>query len=246
MPSPLGAARPRQASDASSLRNERSPLGPVKSSKTINSVRDSAKPEKPATPAQGLKNAVASKKRPLGDSGDETDRPVKSAKTSNPSEPSKPLPKAAIPKPSTTATNGDTTLKRKANDVSSGNHDHGVAPQPKHRRTDSTSTHSAKYSSGSSNSDSQTTTAQTSIASPSWERSPSNASPSSEGARLSWQKALAEAEAFQTQYYPKYIELYERLSGLPPGEIKVEERKKLMQMHERLAQMKRDIRSASR
>lgn len=62
---------------------------------------------------------------------------------------------------------------------------------------------------------------------------------------MSWERTIEEADKFQKIFYPAYIELYDRLQALPPGQIKVEDTKKLFEMHERLSAMKREIRLAS-
>lgn len=243
VPSPLGPTRPRNTSTLSSASDapDRNRIGAHTPIKSVSGVSKSNKEElRPAA------SAASVKKRPHAESSDDSDRPLKAARTDRPNGITQP---AARPTQraitGSQSSNDDNNLKRKANDISSGVHDHNLGPEPKHRRTESSSTSSAKYSSNSSSSGSVTNTNGTSVSSPGWQRSPSNLSSSSEAARISWEKAIYLAEKFRSHYYPKYNKLYDELSSMPPEQVKEEDRKKLWDMHRRLEQMKREIRIAS-
>jgi len=252
VPSPLGPTRPRNTSTLSSASvndgtdRKDTRVGPPSSTRPVNGVSNSKQEEhRPAA------SVASAKKRPHAESSDDSDRPLKAARTDGPNGTAKPAVKptqrAVTGSQSSTQSlkDDDNNLKRKANDTSSGVHDHNLGPEPKHRRTESSSTHSAKYSSNSSSSGSVTNTNGTSVSSPGWQRSPSNLSSSSEAARISWEKAICLAEKFRSHYYPKYNKLYDELSSMPPEQVKEEDRKKLWDMHRRLEQMKREIRIAS-
>ena len=260
MPSPLGPNRPRPSSGLSIRSEESTSQRAAISTATVN---------KPSKPASGMSKSngsaisapksqrpAAARKRTLEETADDSGRPRKSTKLDTDRD---------APRSDETATlnggvakggggvakNSDVPLKRKANDISFGIHDNDLEPAPKHRRTESSSTNSATTSSQSVSSVSQSTTARTSVASPSigrnspaaWQRSPSGsaASSSSEAMKLSWERALEEAERFRTQYYPAYSEMYDQLMAKPKDTVTMDERRKLREMHERLKQMKREI-----
>ncbi|GAB7341963.1 hypothetical protein MBLNU457_g0263t1 [Dothideomycetes sp. NU457] len=244
VPSPLGPTRPRNTSTLSSAGDapDRKDTRIGAQSSKVNGVSGPNKEEpRPAA------STASAKKRPHTESSDDSDRPLKAARTDRPNGTAQPAarPTQRVVTGSQSSKDDDNNLKRKANDISSGVHDHNLGPEPKHRRTESSSTHSAKYSSNSSSSGSVTNTNGTSVSSPGWQRSPSNLSSSSEAARLSWEKAICLAEKFRSHYYPKYNKLYDELSSMPPEQVKEEDRKKLWDMHRRLEQMKREIRVAS-
>lgn len=261
IPSPLGPVRPRNESDASTrasstpLSRPQKPAPAVKTAKRPMQTKSAAKQDVPASTSE----ALPPKKRPLSDSSDEADRPHKSAKlTPNNNINSATSADNTISASSgnhRTLPNSDSALKRKANDIST-NLD-SATRDPKHQRTESSSSRSIAASSSLAS-----TTARTSpdtpvhgARSPAWREalvSPGGVSSSSSSAsmagpplKLTWVRALEEAEKFRTTYYPAYVELFDRLQAMPRHEVKLEERKKLFEMHRRLKQMKRDIQVAA-
>ena len=250
IPSPLGPVRARNMSDVSDrssgyslmtkLNNPSKPL-PKPAAAKPNTQVNGAAPRKD-DPKRALEQTSSGKKRTMEESSDDVDRPRKTAKI-NGNVPPKPAAKNNVVKNnSQIPTQPETGLKRKSQESEYDNEQ-----AQKHRRTDSSSSRSVNASTSSL----ATTTAGTSVAtpsapqSPSWERSSGVGSPSSEVVRLSWERALEEAEKFRTTYYPAYVELYDRLQALPVNEIKVEDRKKLKTMHDRLKQMKEEIKLAA-
>ena len=62
---------------------------------------------------------------------------------------------------------------------------------------------------------------------------------------MPWERALDDAEKFTNELYPAYIKLFDRVQATPSNEVKVEDRRKLFEMHYRLEQMKKDIQLAA-
>ncbi|KAG9877752.1 hypothetical protein KCU94_g21914, partial [Aureobasidium melanogenum] len=170
VPSPLGTSPPRNASDNA----EKTIKQPPKPSATANAAKTvrptpTSKASEPLSFFGGVKTGsqskIVTKKRPL-ESDTETAEPARKAVKSTTSTPAK-APTSKPAKASVVNGNGreavtkappappaasDKSLKRKANDLSSGLHDHAAPPSSKHRKTDSGSTHShtATSSSGAS------------------------------------------------------------------------------------------------
>lgn len=153
-----------------------------------------------------------------------------------------------------TPKNTDSKLKRKANDISSGFHDHEVSA-PKHRKTNSSSTHSVDHPTNSSLT--SLTTAPTVSPEPS-PRSPSQRTPpssrpmdviqrflndaeASPKTQSTWESALDKADKFQKELYPAYLELYDQVEAMPQGEVDDEQRRALFMMHNKLKAYKKDI-----
>lgn len=231
VPSPLGVTRPRNASEAS----ER----PASSASFSRPTKPTPSPleTRPAKQTNGVErveksgnaDAPLSTKRGLGESDAESSskKKVKSAVTNG-------LAKTASSSDKLPADgNTDNHLKRKANDLSSHVHDH--APATKHRKLDSHSTSASSFS--------QNTTARTSpdAMDISWDSSGGSNGNDSPAVRLSWDRALDQADKFKNEYYPAYIRLYDRLQNMREDEVSEEDRRKLWRMHTRLRQMKREI-----
>ncbi|KAF2148310.1 hypothetical protein K461DRAFT_297739 [Myriangium duriaei CBS 260.36] len=214
------------------------PAAVTKGHKASNSVTSVGRPSEP-------------KKRPANQTSDDSERPRKTVKTSPHPEARRenaPAAKKSNPGPPRNP-NGDGTLKRKANDISSGTHDHHDGGPIKHRRTESSSAQSMTFSSSSANS--HTTTARTSVASPSppahqaWlARSPSVTSSASEATKLGWERALEDAERFN-KLYPQYEAMYKRIQGMKATEVRREDTERLWKLHDRLKLMKREITTAA-
>ena len=161
------------------------------------------------------------------------------------SQPAKAAPQDAKPRPSSQQPNSDNELKRKANDTSSGIHDHDMA-SIKHRKTNSSSTHSQGQTGSSLSS---LTTAPTVSPSASTPRSPPsqmlsstddviqmflNDAEASPKTQSTWESALDKAAKFRTQLYPAYLALYDRLESAAPEDVDEEDRRILFMMHSKL------------
>lgn len=145
-------------------------------------------------------------------------------------------------------------LKRKANAISSGAHDHDV-PAAKHRKTDSSSTHSLDPTNSSLTSLTTAPTASPDPTSPrsNLQRTPPSGNPmdviqmflndaeASPKTKSDWESTLDKAARFRTHLYPAYIELYDRLESMAPEEVSEEDRRTLFMMHSKLKAFKKDI-----
>ncbi|KAJ9629495.1 hypothetical protein H2203_001869 [Taxawa tesnikishii (nom. ined.)] len=227
-PSPLGATRPRNASDVS----EKPATGSLTSSKvtkptappaTAKIAKAGTANSRPAEASGAQKQPPVSKKRALQDDGGTADPPRKAAKGT----PSSIARSAEVPRTNGHTTNTDNQLKRKANDLSACSH----SPLPKHRKTDSRASSSLA-----------TTTARTSPDNEGWQSEHSSSASST--VQLSWERALDESDKFRNEYYPAYTKLYDRLQGMDPADVTEEDAHKLWRMHHRLQQMKKEIRLA--
>lgn len=164
--------------------------------------------------------------------------------------------KASLPavNPATSPKNSDGKLKRKANAISSGAHDHDV-PAAKHRKTDSSSTHSLDPTNSSLTSLTTAPTASPDPTSPrsNLQRTPPSGNPmdvihmflndaeASPKTKSDWESTLDKAARFRTHLYPAYIELYDRLESMAPEEVSEEDRRTLFMMHSKLKAFKKDI-----
>ncbi|GAB7354014.1 hypothetical protein MBLNU459_g4604t1 [Dothideomycetes sp. NU459] len=240
VPSPLGTSQPIHAPGKSEKATK------IAASKAVNATGSAAVANSKKAPKQpdaslnffgGIKTQagpVITKKRAL-DSADESGEPArKITKTTT----------NGTIKPAKSSSTG------RANDTSRL-HDHGVPEVPKHRKADSSSTHSLAPTNSSVTS---LTTAATASPSPSVS---SSGSPhdsakmaavggdgdgySSTRVKLSFAQALDEAEKFRTKMYPVYVELYERLDKTPAHLQKEEDVRTLWEMHRRLSMMKKEI-----
>lgn len=208
------------------------------------------KGHKPSTSVSSTDRSDLSKARPAAQAPRDTDRPRKTVQPNSQSEhirdKAQPVKKGA-PAVGKSVTS-EVSLKRKANDISSGALDNN-AGSIKHRRTESSSTRSVALSSSSANS--HTTTARTSVSSPSppghqaWlGRSPSANSSGSEAGKSSWERALEDADRFRNTLYPRYLALYDKIDAMK-GEAKREDQEALWKMHATLKEMKREINNAA-
>ena len=235
VPSPLGAARPRVASDVS----DRAAVGVqrVKQSGTetpkglgiTNGVR---KRQDTVTNAESIASSKPAKKSENQTSSEKQQKPA----TNGIGTPKKPLTNGIAHKP-------EGGVKRKAEDSPSQQRE--GTPIAKHRKTDSSSSQSQK-SHGSSN----MATNGTNHTSPD---GPFDGGSSSDSAgsvldTITYNQGVALAEKFQSDYYPAYTKLYdEQVAKEARGEtVSKEERQRLLLMHKRLEQMKREIVTASK
>lgn len=268
VPSPLGTSPPRNASD----HTEKSTKTTVKSASATNTSKTakSSTTIKSSEPlsffGEGIKTGsnsrIITKKRPLESDPDSSESAKKAVKSSNatpakmsngPSATKSTSSKSStnVSQPARSVANTDKNLKRKANDLSSGLHDHGAAPSSKHRKTDSGSTHSQAPTNSSVAS---LTTAPTVSPDPS---SPARSDFSDnnladilndeyEGGPLTWEQTRAAAETFRSKLYPEYLKLYRRLEQTPSEKVPKEDTVRLWQLHNRLEAVKRRIEVACR
>ncbi|KAK5731698.1 hypothetical protein LTR17_011169 [Elasticomyces elasticus] len=229
VPSPLGAARPRVASDVSA----RVGVG-------VRHVKPGA-----ATP-QGLGITNGVRKR------HDTVTSTESAMSSGSDKPKKEtngVHKAA-PKPTTNGTpkvvaNGTPkiTASVKTNGVKRPADGPAEEPDSKHRKTTSISSQSQKSQDNSS-----TTAQSTARTSPdvTFDSGSSDSGPSVLDV-ITYAQGVTMAEKFRDQYYPAYAAMYDaQVAKEAKGEqVSKEERDRLLAMHRRLEQMKREIQTAS-
>lgn len=231
VPSPLGAARPRVASDVS----DRNAVG-------VQRVRQGAETPK----GLGITNGV--RKRADTATSKCASTPIaaelKSKEMLSSDKTSKPTVNgSAQPKTNGTVPKYDTGTKRKAPDSQPDQQ------APKHRKTGSSSSLtlsvSATNSSTTSNQTAQTShTAQTSPDASACSSSDTSAVLDT----ISYKTGVNQAEKFREQFYPAYIALYDEIEGMRARGEKVgrEKVEQLRKWHERLVEMKREIRAASR
>lgn len=231
VPSPLGAARPRVASDVS----DRGAVG-------IKGVRQGTE-----TPnGLGISNGVRKRQDTL--TSTESVPPASERKpmerSSTDQQQKATMNGTSAPKAATTNGVGhkaESGVKRKAED-SPSQHAEG-APATKHRKTDSSSSQSQK--SHASSSKTSSTTARTSP-----DGLLDGSSSDSAGSvleSLTYLQGVTLAEKFRDKFYPVYAKLYDEQAAMEARGEKVskEERERLWAMHRRLEQMKREIVIAS-
>ncbi|KAI6818747.1 hypothetical protein KC332_g10234 [Hortaea werneckii] len=229
VPSPLGAARPRVASDVS----DRSGIGIQRTKQGV------------GTP-QGLGISNGFRKRhdtvtsdgSSSSSGNDKKHTEEKASTKTQQKPTvkssegKPLPA------NRTTSKPQNGVKRKADAAANP----GREEAAKHRKTDSMSSQSQKSHSGS------TATAQsTARTSPEGAEGSGSDSTGSVLDSITYSQGVNMAEKFRDDYYPAYTKLYdEQAAKEAKGEvITKDERDRLWAMHRRLEQMKREIEIAS-
>ena len=227
VPSPLGAARPRVASDVSN----RDTVG-------VQRVRTGADTPKGLGITNGARKRqdTVTRTESMGESGIEK----KINGQSSPDKQQKPtMNGTGTP---TELTNGashkdESGVKRKAEDSPSQQPE--GAPATKHRKTDSTSSQSQKSHPGSVKSSS---TART---------SPDTGSASDSAASvmdtITFNQGVGLAQKFRDIYYPAYAKLMDEMEAKEAkGEqISKEEKDRIWKMHRRLEQYKREINIAS-
>ena len=232
VPSPLGAARPRLASDVS----DRSAIG-------VQRTKQGA-----STP-QGLGLGITSGPRrrhdtvTSNDSGSSSGSDKKRAEEKPARKTQKPATNGTgTPKPAANgvAQKSQNGAKRKAEDTSS--QDIGDRPEAKHRKTESMSSQS-QNSHGST-----TATAQsTARTSPDLGEGSGSDSATSVIDSITYTQGVNLAEKFRDVYYPAYTKMYDAQAAKEAkGEtISKDERDRLWAMHRRLEQMKREIQIAA-
>lgn len=238
VPSPLGAARPRNASDVS----DRSAVGVQRPKQAgnstpkglgittaINGVRK--KRQDTVTSHESFTSSDGDKKAPANKAPEKNRAPATNGVSSQRSV------VATSVKP--TAVN-----KRKADEPLSRGH---PAPDNKHRKTDSVSTNSQR--SHASSFGTIRTMATTNGTSPDavFDSGSSDTSGSIMDT-ITYEQGIEKAKNFREKYYPQYIKLYDSIDDRQRrGEtIRQEEREKLWRMHRRLEELKREITVASK
>ncbi|CAK3948279.1 Hypothetical predicted protein [Lecanosticta acicola] len=219
VPSPLGAARPRVASDVS----DRGAVG-------VQRVKHGAETPK----GLGITNGFRKRQDTVtsSDSHSASHHPDKM----NGDRPRKNLVGSTngTPKPSQVNgvghKNNEDGLKRKAVDSPAQLRENGVTA--KHRKTESSSSQSRK---SHSSEDARL------------ERTASSDSASSIINDITYSQGVNIAQKFRDVYYPQYAKLYDEQAAMEKrGEtVPREDRQRLWDMHRRLEQMKREIRAAS-
>lgn len=271
VPSPLGTSKPRTASEEPEKPRKVLPAKPVNTSPPSSSKKaTAANGSAQKTPRPGLfgdngRPSPVVKKRPLEQIDHGNEPPHKAIKvnggltakassaatsksSTRPSQNGDGSKQTTIP----SASSSDSKLKRKASDTVPDDQ----ARAPKHRKTDSSSTHSLDAPTNSSLTSLTTGPSPSPAASP---RSPLhqrtassddviqrflNDSSSSPKMRSDWESALDKAKRFRTQLYPAYLELYDRLEGMSPGDVDEEDRRTLFMMHGKLKALKKEIHDA--
>lgn len=238
VPSPLGAARPRNASDVSdisALGVQRSKQGGGGTPKGLgistdsNGIRkkrqDTVTSRESFTSSDGDKKAsgtrTAGKERTATPNGVSAQR----SGVANGVKPSNPV-------------------KRKAEaPLARGQ----TGSDPKHRKTDSTSSASQRSHSSSFGTVRTATTASGTSPDAVFDSGSSDSSGSAMD-NITYEQGVEKAKNFRERFYPEYVKLYDSISERQSkGEtIRQEERDKLWKMHRRLEEMKREIAVASK
>ena len=257
VPSPLGTSPPRNASGLA----EKPTKQPPKPTATANAIKPvkstpAAKGSEPLSFFGGVKTGsqskIVTKKRPI-ESDTESVEPARKVVKSTTSTSAK-APTSASAKPLSVSGTGKQTvtkaplassaLKRKANDLSSGLHDH-AAPSSKHRKTDSGSTrsHTATGSSVASLTTAPTVSPHSSPAGSDFsdDNLAGILNDEYEGGTITWEQTRAAAETFRSKLYPEYLKLYRRIEQTPSDKVLKEDTVRLWQLHNRLEAIKTRI-----
>lgn len=234
VPSPLGAARPRVASDVSDrsaigIQRARQGVGTPQGLGITNGVR---KRQDTVTSRDSFTSSGSDKKRA-------EDMPAKAKAASN-----------GVSTPKLPVTNGnahksENGVKRKAEGAPAPGPD--AAPATKHRKTELTSSQSQK-----SHTSSAPVAQSTAHTSPDATLHSGSGSGSSDSAAsvidsITFTQGVNLAEKFRDVYYPAYAQMYDaQAAKQAKGEVvSKDERERLWAMHRRLEQMKREIQIAS-
>lgn len=231
VPSPLGAARPRNASDVS----DRSAVGVQRT-----------KPGGASTPkGLGITTTVNGVRKKRQDT-------VTSHESFNSSDGDKKLPTSKAPSraPLTNGVSSQRSLvansakpatnnKRKAEEPLSRGH---TGPDSKHRKADSVSTTSQRSHSSSFGTIRTMATANGTSPDAVFDSGSSDSSGSVTDT-ITYEQGIEKAKNFREKYYPQYIKLYDSIADRQAkGEtIRQDERQKLLKMHRRLEELKREI-----
>ncbi|GAB7366473.1 hypothetical protein MBLNU230_g8267t1 [Neophaeotheca triangularis] len=243
VPSPLGAARPRNASDVS----DRSAIGVQR---TKHGGGDKGTPKGLGISHGGVRKRqdTVTSATSSSSSGPEQRSTTESSqdkarKATKPSGTSDTPPT----KPSTSKSDGDRVAKRKRADENTREDDTAIhqSESKKHRKTDSASSQGQDDSSSSTATGSSTAKTSPEVVFDSGSSDAANSS-SAENA-MSFRQAVSVAQNFKA-YYPSYSELWEKLAAIQAKgeELPKAEVERLWVMQNRLAEMKRDIQEASR
>ncbi|KAK4504063.1 hypothetical protein PRZ48_004978 [Zasmidium cellare] len=229
VPSPLGAARPRVASDVS----DRSAVG-------VQRVRQGAETVKGLGITNGFRkrqDTVTSTESYLSSNSDKMNGDHKT----NADKARKQGANGTVTSKSSLANGhahkGENGVKRKTADSPSQAHEDGHAA--KHRKTESNSSQSQKSRNGSIGATSSTEAP--------LERSTSSDSTGSIINDITYSQGVNIAQKFRDEYYPAYAKLYDEQAAMEKrGEtVPRHDRQRLWDMHKRLEQMKREIKAAS-
>jgi RNA polymerase II elongation factor ELL len=231
VPSPLGAARPRNASDVS----DRSAVGILRSKQGASTPKGLGITAQVNGVRKRQQDTFASQESNTSSEGDK-----------------KPPANKALDKGRSTASNGVSAKrsvvatgakpaignKRKAADALPRNEN---TSDPKHRKTDSASTLSQR--SHTSSFGTVRTMATTNGTSPDAVFDSGSSDSSSIMETITYEQGVEKAKNFREKFYPQYVKLYDSIAERnSKGEtIRQEERDKLWRMHRRLQELKREI-----
>ena len=233
VPSPLGAARPRVASDVSdraAVGVKRISESGIETPKGLGIVNGVRKRHDTVTSTDSIGSNNSSKKSDKQGSSEKQ----QSTATNRPATPKAALVNGASHKI-------ESGVKRKAEDSPSQQRE--GSSNPKHRKTESNASQSLKsYNSTNMASDGTARTSPDGLLDGS-----SSDSASSVLDSINYNQGVALAEKFRDIYYPAYAKLYDEQAAMETRGEKVskEERERLLRMHHRLEQMKREIVAAS-
>lgn len=231
IPSPLGAARSRVASDVS----DRSGIGFQKTKTRVDNPKGLG-----ITTAPRKRHDTVTSTESLPHSGSERKQGREPAAETT----AKPTDTPEVRAPSGTAPQPSGTHKRKADSMATPRHDSQAAN--KHRKTASTSSQSQQQLT-SSTSTLDNSTARTSP-DERFDGGSSDTSSASVVDNITFTQGVSLAQKFQDQYYPQYAKMYDSMAERQASGERIgkAEKDKLWEMHERLNQMKREIEAASR
>lgn len=233
VPSPLGAARPRNASDVS----DRSAIG---IQRTKQAGASTPKGLGITTTVNGVRkkrqDTVTSQESFISSDGD------KKAPTNKPaSKPRAPITNGVSSQRTIVANSVKPTVnnKRKAEEPHSRTQN---ITDPKHRKTDSASSVSQRSHSSSFGTVRTMTTANGTSPDAIFDSASSDSSGSAMD-NITYEQGVEKAKNFREKYYPQYVKLYDSIAERQAkGEtIRADEREKLWKMHRRLEELKKEI-----
>lgn len=231
VPSPLGAARPRVASDVS----DRSAVG-------VQRVRQGAETPR----GLGIRNGIVKKRDDIA--ATKATPNIKGGEA-------KPKERTSSDKSQKATVNGTGTPKANGTNKTEAGSKRTASDPPaqaqqasKHRKTESNSSLTLSASATNSSTVSNTTAQTSRTVQTSPDASNSSSDSSNVLSSISYKTGVQMARKFREQFYPAYIALYDEIEGMQQrgesvGADKVDQ---LRKMHERLVEMKREIEAASR
>lgn len=238
VPSPLGAARPRNASDVSdrsAVGVQRTKQGGAGTPRGLGITTDSNGVRKKRQDTVTSRESFTSSDGDKRASGIKTTVKERTATTNG-----VPTQRAAV----ATSVKPSNPIKRKAEAPLARNQ---AGSDPKHRKTESTSSASQRSHSSSFGTVRTATTASGTSPDAVFDSGSSDSSGSVMD-NITYEQGVEKAKNFRERFYPEYVKLYDSISDRQSkGDIiRQEEREKLWKMHRRLEEMKREIAVASK